>query len=225
MNLLIFLCPVPNKTDKNIRYTYKSYFLLSSKYSADELIEQLNTQLKDAGAPVVAELSGRNVKLSYTKYGQHEITNITGDARKYLFFEENGQKSGEDSILIQVGSESGDWVEIERPALNTCFLGINSVVISKPKYAEKALTRLKEAVTLVSNVRTYFGTMQNRLEHTIRKNENTSENTQAAESVIRDTDVSKEMLALSTANILEQVGVSLIAQANQSREDLLALLQ
>lgn len=197
----------------------------AGSYSADELIEQLNKQLKDAGAPVVAELSGQNVKLSYTKYGQHEITNITGDARKYLFFEENGQKSGEDSILIQIGSESGDWVEIERPALNTCFLGINSVVISKPKYAEKALMRLKEAVTLVSNVRTLFGTMQNRLEHTIRKNENTSENTQAAESVIRDTDVSKEMLALSTANILEQVGVSLIAQANQSREDLLALLQ
>ena len=67
--------------------------------------------------------------------------------------------------------------------------------------------------------------MQNRLEHAVNINKNISENTQAAESQIRDTDMAKEMVELSKQNILEQMGTSMITQANQSRQGVLSLLQ
>lgn len=197
----------------------------AGKYSAERILDRLNTQLKDAGAPVTAKISDGYLQFVHTKYGKHPITNISGSAQKYLFFQENGATQGEKDIWIRVGSESGDGVVIDRPAMNTVSLGINSVVITKPKYAEKALKRIKSAVTSVSDVRTMFGVMQNRLEHTINKNENTSENTQAAESAIRDADISNEVLQMSKANILENVGVAMLAQANRSRQDVLNLLQ
>lgn len=70
-----------------------------------------------------------------------------------------------------------------------------------------------------------FGTMQNRLEHKIRSNENAAENTQAAESIIRDTDIAKEVVKNSQAAILGQVSQAMETQANQSRHMVLDLLQ
>ena len=71
----------------------------------------------------------------------------------------------------------------------------------------------------------YIGAQQNALEHTINNNEATVENTRAAESRIRDTDMAKEMVSLSLNNILQQVGDTMMSQANQSREGILALLR
>lgn len=198
----------------------------AGRYSQEQMLEELNKQLKAADAPVVAKVTdGGFLTITHSKYGKHQITNISGDAKRWLFFQENGEKEGNKDIWIRVGSESGDGVVIERPTMNTSFLGINSVTIEKPKYAEKALTRVKKAVTAVSSVRSYFGSMQNRLEHTIDQNNNTAENMQAAESVIRDTDMARETLNMSRAGILENVGHSLLAQANRARQDVLALLQ
>jgi len=197
----------------------------SGNYTQEQMLEELNKQLKAAKAPVVAKVKDGFLSLSHSKYGSHQITNISGDAKRWLFFQENGVKEGEKDIWIRVGSESGDGVVIERPTMNTSFLGINSVTIEKPKYAEKALRRVKKAVTTVASVRSYFGSMENRLEHTINQNNNTAENTQAAESAIRDTDVAKEVLTMSIANILENVGHSLLAQANRTKQSVLSLLQ
>lgn len=65
----------------------------------------------------------------------------------------------------------------------------------------------------------------NRLEHTIANLDNTSENTQAAESKLRDTDMAEEMVEYSAANILAQAGQSMLAQANQGKQGILQLLQ
>ena len=70
-----------------------------------------------------------------------------------------------------------------------------------------------------------IGAQQNRLEHTIANEMNIVENTTAAESQIRDADIAKEMLGLTTANILAQAGISVLAQANTSNEEVLALLR
>ena len=82
----------------------------------------------------------------------------------------------------------------------------------------------KKYIMKVLIMRSNIGAQQNRLEHTYRNVTNVAENTQAAESRIRDTDMAKEMVELAKQNILEQVGQSMIAQANQSNQGVLALL-
>ncbi|MDE5932297.1 MAG: flagellin, partial [Lachnospiraceae bacterium] len=218
---------IPKESDLSFDVDGEHYEITmpAGSYSQEKMLEELNGQLKAANVPVIARVTNGSLTLSHTKYGKHQITNISGDAKKWLFFEENGVKEGEKDIWIRVGSESGDGVVIERPAMNTSFLGINSVTITKPKYAEKALTRVKSAVTKVSSVRSYFGSMQNRLEHTINQNNNAAENTQAAESAIRDADMAKEVLEMSKASILENVSGSLMTQANRARQNVLSLLQ
>jgi flagellin len=91
--------------------------------------------------------------------------------------------------------------------------------------AEDAMQRVQDAIDKVSTQRANLGAVQNRLEHTIANLDNVSENTQSAESRIRDTDMAKEMVQYSKNNILAQAGQSMLAQANQSNQGVLSLLQ
>ena len=86
------------------------------------------------------------------------------------------------------------------------------------------MTAFSDAKVIVSKHRSRMGAYQNRLEHTINNLDNVVENTTAAESRIRDTDMAKEMVAYSMSNILSQVGQSMIAQANQSNQGVLGLI-
>lgn len=80
-------------------------------------------------------------------------------------------------------------------------------------------------MTKISIQRSALGAIQNRLDHTIKNLDNVVENTTAAESQIRDTDVAEEMVRYSNNNILQQAGQSMLAQANQSNQGVLSLLQ
>ena len=96
--------------------------------------------------------------------------------------------------------------------------------------AVKALTTRKtvtiaDAVAKVSSQRSALGAIQNWLEHTIANLDNVVENTTSAESRIRDTDMAEEMVEYSKNNILAQAGQSMLAQANQSTQGVLSLLQ
>ena len=84
---------------------------------------------------------------------------------------------------------------------------------------------VQDAIEVVSKQRSAMGAIQNRLEHTIANLDTTSENTQSAESRIRDTDMASEMVTYSKNNILAQAGQSMLAQANQSTQGVLYLLQ
>ena len=86
-------------------------------------------------------------------------------------------------------------------------------------------TQVKEAIKKVSTQRSNLGAVQNRLEHTIKNLDNVVENTTAAESSIRDTDMAEEMVRYSNQNILQQAGQSMLAQANQAKQGILSLLQ
>ncbi len=77
----------------------------------------------------------------------------------------------------------------------------------------------------VSSMRSELGAQENRLESAYRYNQNTRENLENAESRIRDTDMASEMVNYSTHNILEQVGQSMLSQANQNPQNLISLLQ
>ena len=87
------------------------------------------------------------------------------------------------------------------------------------------MSKVQEAIDTVSKTRSKLGAIQNRLEYTIDNLNTTSENTQAAESRIRDTDMAKEMVSFSKDNILAQAGQSMLSQANQSTQGVLSLLQ
>ena len=91
--------------------------------------------------------------------------------------------------------------------------------------ANATISKIQGAINNVSSQRSALGALQNRLEHTIANLDNVSENTQAAESRIRDTDMASEMVEYSKNNILAQAGQSMLAQANQSTQGVLSLLQ
>ena len=91
--------------------------------------------------------------------------------------------------------------------------------------ANKLTTAIDTALVTVSTQRAKFGAIQNRLEHTIKNVDNTSENLQAAESRVRDVDMAKEMMNYSKNNILNQAAQSMLAQANQQPQNVLNLLR
>lgn len=90
--------------------------------------------------------------------------------------------------------------------------------------AGKAITAIQKAISIVSTQRSSLGALQNRLEHTVKNLDTTAENTQAAESLLRDVDMASEMVEYSKNNILSQAGQSMLAQANQSTQGVLSLL-
>ncbi len=91
--------------------------------------------------------------------------------------------------------------------------------------ANATLSAVQGAINRVSTQRSALGALQNRLEHTVANLDNVAENTQSAESRIRDTDMASEMVEYSKNNILAQAGQSMLAQANQSTQGVLSLLQ
>jgi len=130
-------------------------------------------------------------------------------------------------IEIQAGTDNDDAsvIPIEYEKLNAKILGINSCTTLTHDEAADTLDRVQTALDMVSEQRSKFGAYQNRLEHAQLQNDNTSENLQAAESLLRDTDMAAEMVALSKHNILAQAGEAMIAQANQRPQAILSLLQ
>jgi len=201
--------------------------LTEGTYTAEELKEELNKQLRVADAPVNADIVDGKVKLIHRKMGEHEIRDVSGSAVTDIFFSENGDKGPKTERYVKLSSSTdiSDRIGLDNPILNTNFMKINSICITKEKYATKALDRLKEALRYVSNIRSDFGSTQNRLEHSLNNNHNVAENLQAAESQIRDADMAKEMVALSAHNILQQAGQAMLTQANQLHEGVLALLR
>jgi flagellin len=107
------------------------------------------------------------------------------------------------------------------------YLGIKGLNVSDDSgnAATYAIDAIADAVSKVSAQRSSLGAIQNRLEHTIANLDNISENTTAAESRIRDTDMASEMVTYSKNNILAQAGQAMLAQANQSTQGVLSLLR
>ena len=162
---------------------------------------------------------------------QEELTQLTSELdRIYSTTQFNAMNLLDGSFSnksLQVGSLSGQVISISIGKMNASSLGIstNSVKVSTNAVAGKAMTVIQKAIDKVSKERSKLGALQNRLEHTINNLDTTSENTQSAESRIRDTDMAKEMVNYSKNNILAQAGQSMLAQANQSNQGVLSLLQ
>ena len=126
---------------------------------------------------------------------------------------------------LQVGSICGQAITIAVGTMNVTALAVNDLKMTSFENAGNAMSRIQGAISKVSEQRSYLGALQNRLEHTIANLDNISENTTSAESRIRDTDMAEEMVNYSKNNILAQAGQSMLAQANQSTQGVLSLLQ
>ena len=125
---------------------------------------------------------------------------------------------------LQVGSLSGQAIKVSINNMSSTSLGVNALKVSSFSAAGAAMKSVQSAINLVSTQRSTLGALQNRLEHTINNLNTTSENTQAAESRIRDVDMATEMVEYSKNNILSQAGQSMLAQANQATQGVLSLL-
>ena len=128
---------------------------------------------------------------------------------------------------LQVGAEGSgnNTITVSIAAMNASGLGVGSVDVSSASGAKTAITSIKNAIKALNNQRADLGAQQNRLEHTINNLNNVVENTTSAESAIRDTDMATEMVRYSNNNILAQAGQAMLAQANQSNQGVLSLLQ
>ena len=136
----------------------------------------------------------------------------------------DGKFSGK---LLQVGSLNGQTISITITSMNARGIGIDATnnKVGTNSNAGKAMSVFQAAISKVSTMRSALGALQNRLEHTVANLDNVAENTQSAESRIRDTDMAEEMVEYSKNNILAQAGQSMLAQANQSTQGVLSLLQ
>lgn len=128
------------------------------------------------------------------------------------------------NLALQVGAETAEFMLVSLPVISTASLELLNVDLHKKGGAEEAITAFGAAKDKVSAERSRLGAYQNRLEHTVKNLDNVVENTTAAESQIRDTDMASEMVKYTNRNILLQSGQSMLAQANQSKQGVLSLL-
>jgi len=128
---------------------------------------------------------------------------------------------------LQVGANANQTISIAISALKSVVGSslIDALKISTATNAQSAITTVQSSIEKLSTLRSKLGAVQNRLEHTVANLDNISENTQSAESRIRDTDMAEEMVQYSKNNILQQAGQSMLAQANQANQGVLSLLQ
>ena len=213
------------------------------KVAGKEIHLMKNADLKDGAA-----INDPSVILLGTaqKYVAKELTEangigntVAGQGKAEL---KNGGKDNEFTITVaqakvkntlsfnlHVGSDADmtNKINVNVEAMTSAYLGIKGLDISDDSgnKATYAIDSIGDAISKVSAQRSSLGAIQNRLEHTIANLDNISENTTAAESRIRDTDMASEMVEYSKNNILKQAGTSMLAQANQSSQGVLALLQ
>ena len=129
-------------------------------------------------------------------------------------------------MKLQVGALSGQSINFSIANMCATKIGLKTdLSVSTFTKAGSYMKAVQDAIEVVSKQRSAMGAIQNRLEHTIANLDTTSENTQSAESRIRDTDMASEMVTYSKNNILAQAGQSMLAQANQSTQGVLSLLQ
>jgi flagellin len=126
---------------------------------------------------------------------------------------------------IQAGTNSDDKIDLSFGKLSANKLNLNGIDLSNNNSSGQAISIVNKAIQTISNERSKLGAYQNRLEYALQLVDNVSENTQSAESKLRDTDMSKEMVQYSKSKILNDMANSVLSNANQNSKMILQLLQ
>ena len=149
------------------------------------------------------------------------------DLTDYVAAKANKTTALELSLHVGADATSNNQITISIDAMSAKGIGVDGLKVNgaDDSNALDAIETIKAAIQKVSTQRSALGAVQNRLEHTISNLDNVVENTTSAESQIRDTDMATEMVKYSNNNILAQAGQAMLAQANQSNQGVLSLLQ
>ena len=209
--------------------------------TAAKAYEMIKTELQAAssiGADTPVSINTADIKLGTATVTTDNVNNklaadlTSGGVRQkvtFSFEKEDVTIANELTFNLHVGSDADmtNKIGVTIESMSAAALGINGLNVSDAtgKAATYAIDSIADAVAKVSAQRSALGAIQNRLEHSIANLDNVVENTNAAESRIRDTDMADEMVTYSKNNILMQAGQSMLAQANQANQGVLSLLQ
>ena len=187
---------------------------ISAVQTAEGALNEVHDMLQRMNELAVKAANGTN------STSDRVSTTFTFNEKKLL----NGSFSG---VKLQVGAEnsSDNTITMNISKMSASGLGVKTVSCATQSGAQKAIDSVKAAIKSLNEQRADLGAVQNRLEHTIANLDNVVENTTAAESQIRDTDMASEMVKYSNNNILAQAGQAMLAQSNQANQGVLSLLQ
>jgi flagellin len=185
----------------------------------------------------MSELTVKAANDTYTTedrdYIQDEIKEITAEINRIgatTSFNERKLFTGSFSRAgFQVGADNDAQARISiKISKVTASVLLGGSLNVKKQYGSQVMpqiSKVKAAIVKLNKRRSLLGSIQNRLEHTVNNLDNIVENTQAAESQIRDTDMAAEMVKFSNNNILAQAGQAMLANSNQANQGVLSLLQ
>ena len=203
-----------------VDYTYKN--VKDSTKTGDEKLEfELYQEKNEYGKEMDTKKTMENYLYSKTETKVTEYTVGGSDPSDCITMDLTGMGP----MIVQVGANAGQHMEIEIPALNTINLGVKDLDITTEDSATAAIDTVGDAINMLSSVRSKIGAYANRLEHTITNLDTTEENMTASYSRIMDVDMATEMTEYSTVQVLAQASTSMLAQANERPQQVLQLLQ
>ena len=204
---------------------------ISMVQTAEGALNEVHDMLQRMNELAVKAANGTNQDKD-CEFIQEEVNALTAEINRVSetsSFNERNLLNGSCStgVVLHVGAEgtSGNQITVSISSMDTTTIGLDGMSVSRSSSASAAIDTIKDALEVVSTQRSNLGAIQNRLEHTIKNLDNVVENTTAAESQIRDTDMATEMVRYSNNNILAQAGQAMLAQSNQANQGVLSLLQ
>ena len=237
--------PAEGKSDVSFKVGSKTY---SITVEAGDDADKIGGKIKDAlnnnkysdkvGGDYTATNAGAKITLTAAKNGVIAADDkLSATANKDVTVKSSGiltldlhvgaDSTADNQISVDIKQMSADVLGLKTGKSSTTAAENDTLLVngSNDDNARKAIDTIASALQEVSKQRSALGAAQNRLEHTIANLDNVVENTTSAESSIRDTDMATEMVKYSNNNILAQAGQAMLAQANQSNQGVLSLLQ
>ena len=212
------------KANRDYAYVTKLYDKDGKEVSAENVLAGKNADGTTAAQKYYTSDAGETGNTNNANVAIAVADAKKTDGTGYLEqFDVNGKLSF--NLHVGADSSSNNKIGVEISSMSAAGIGVKNLKVDTEYDATAAVDRISAAIQKVSTQRSALGAVQNRLEHTINNLDNVVENTTSAESQIRDTNMATEMVKYSNNNILAQAGQAMLAQANQSNQGVLSLLQ
>ena len=212
------------KANRDYAYVTKLYDKDGKEVSAENVLAGKNADGTTAAQKYYTSDAGETGNTNNANVAIAVADAKKTDGTGYLEqFDVNGKLSF--NLHVGADSSSNNKIGVEISSMSAAGIGVKNLKVDTEYDATAAVDRISAAIQKVSTQRSALGAVQNRLEHTINNLDNVVENTTSAESQIRDTDMSTEMVKYSNNNILAQAGQAMLAQSNQANQGVLSLLQ
>ena len=200
---------------------------ISCVQTAEGALAEVHDMLQRMNELALQSANGTNSSKD-KDYLQAEVKQLKSEINRIantVSFNDQKLINEDKTIDLRVGfDKDNEVIKLDFKKMNAEGIGVDGVDIGKDGDVDTAIDDIASAINTVSEMRSDLGAVQNRLEHTVNNLNNVVENTTAAESQIRDTDMATEMVKYSNNNILAQAGTAMLAQSNQANQNVLSLL-